>query len=206
MLDHSIVNCHPLERRTIRDYLKWLNGKWEDKHEQSFQCLKNLMCTALLLTSIDFTKLFELHIDASNVGLGANNRWCRESHCLREQISVQIRGALYSAQVGIFVFKMERLWKIQWLSVVRFKVSSNPLTYVPTRAKLNARGHRWLAALAAFDFEIEYTPGVSNQDADALSRLPCVRIDKSHVFGGLQPWPSLLMIQKKKLLLFPTFH
>ena len=32
-----------------------------------------------------------------------------------------------------------------------------------------------------FDFEIEYTPGVSNQDADALSRLPSARIDIASV-------------------------
>ena len=38
-----------------------------------------------------------------------------------------------------------------------------------------------LKTLAAFDFEIEYTPGVSNQDADALSRLPSVRIDIASV-------------------------
>ena len=54
---------------------------------------------------------------------------------------------------------------------------NNPLTYVLSTAKFDATNHGWLAALAGFDFEIEYTPGVSNQDADALSRLPSVRID-----------------------------
>ena len=51
------------------------------------------------------------------------------------------------------------------------RTDNNPLTYALTSAKLDATGHRWLAALASFDFEIEYTPGVSNQDADALSRI-----------------------------------
>ena len=61
------------------------------------------------------------------------------------------------------------------------RTDNNPLTYVLTTAKLDATGRRWLAALAAFDFEIEYTPSVSNQDADALSRLPSVRIDIASV-------------------------
>ena len=49
---------------------------------------------------------------------------------------------------------------------------NNPLTYVLSTAKLDATGHRWLAALAIFDFGIKYKPGVSNVDADSLSRLP----------------------------------
>ena len=49
---------------------------------------------------------------------------------------------------------------------------NNPLTYVNTTAKLDAAGHRWLASLAAFDFQIQYKPGKLNTDADALSRRP----------------------------------
>ena len=41
-----------------------------------------------------------------------------------------------------------------------------------TSARPEATGHRWLAALASFDFGIKYRPGSSNTDADALSRLP----------------------------------
>jgi hypothetical protein len=48
---------------------------------------------------------------------------------------------------------------------------NNPLTYVLTTANLDATGHRWLAALGAFDFEIAYRPGKNNADADSLSRL-----------------------------------
>ncbi len=49
---------------------------------------------------------------------------------------------------------------------------NNPLTYVLTTAKLDATGHRWLAALASYDFDIHYKPGKNNIDADALSRYP----------------------------------
>jgi hypothetical protein len=43
---------------------------------------------------------------------------------------------------------------------------------VLTTAKLDATGHRWLAALAAFDFTLTYKAGKLNADADALSRIP----------------------------------
>ena len=49
---------------------------------------------------------------------------------------------------------------------------NNPLSYVLTTAQLHASGHRWLAALSAYNFDLKYRPGNTNADADALSRLP----------------------------------
>ncbi len=49
---------------------------------------------------------------------------------------------------------------------------NNPLTYVLSSAKLNATGHRWLAALATYNFSLKYKPGRHNIDADILSRYP----------------------------------
>lgn len=50
------------------------------------------------------------------------------------------------------------------------RTDNNPLTYVHTSARVNATGHRWLAALATYDFTIQYRPGRQNVDADLLSR------------------------------------
>ena len=49
---------------------------------------------------------------------------------------------------------------------------NNPLTYVLTTAKLDATGHRWVAALSNYTFSITYKPGKGHVDADALS---CIR-------------------------------
>ena len=49
---------------------------------------------------------------------------------------------------------------------------NNPLTYVLTSAKLDAAGHRWLAALSNLNFSIRYRAGKRNADADGLSRRP----------------------------------
>ena len=43
---------------------------------------------------------------------------------------------------------------------------NNPLTYVLCKAKLDATSHRWVAALANFNFTISYRAGVNNADAD----------------------------------------
>lgn len=39
-----------------------------------------------------------------------------------------------------------------------------------TSARLNATGHHWLAAIATYDFTIQYRPGCQNVDADLLPR------------------------------------
>ena len=49
---------------------------------------------------------------------------------------------------------------------------NNLLTYVLTTAKLDATGHRWVAALSNYTFSITYKPGKGHVDADALS---CIR-------------------------------
>ena len=49
---------------------------------------------------------------------------------------------------------------------------NNPLTYVLSSAKMDATGHRWLAALSIYDFKLTYRSGKSNGDADGLSRRP----------------------------------
>ena len=39
-------------------------------------------------------------------------------------------------------------------------------------AKLDATGHRWIAALSTYNFAIKYRSGKKNANADSLSRLP----------------------------------
>ena len=79
---------------------------------------------------------------------------------------------------------------MKWAVIDKFKdylyqhdftvyTDNNPVTYVLTSAKLDATGHRWLASLAAFHFDIRYRPGRNNADADALSRLPATITSES---------------------------
>ena len=49
--------------------------------------------------------------------------------------------------------------------------NNNPLTYVMTTPNLDAVGHRWVAAMAGYNFEIEYVCGTDNKVANTLSHV-----------------------------------
>ena len=49
------------------------------------------------------------------------------------------------------------------------KTDNNPLTYIMSTPNLDATGHRWVSALAKYDFWLEYQKGRDNVVADALS-------------------------------------
>ena len=49
---------------------------------------------------------------------------------------------------------------------------NNPLTHILTSAKLDAIGQRCASALGQFNFDLVYRSGLSNKDADVMSRYP----------------------------------
>ena len=73
------------------------------------------------------------------------------------------------------------VWK-QWAVTEHFKdypafkpyevCTDNTLTYISTMPNLDATGHRWVGALASFNFSLHYQKGAQNAVADALSQVP----------------------------------
>jgi len=63
-----------------------------------------------------------------------------------------------------------------WLKGRHFTAWSdnNPLTYSLTKPCLDACEQRWVAKLAAYDFDLKYVPGNKNTVADVLSCEPFV--------------------------------
>ena len=124
-----------------------------------------------------YNKPFELHTDASMSGCGAVLYQNQDGE--KRVISFASRG-LSKSERNYPAHKLEFL-ALKWAVTEKFRdylyghcftvyTDNNPLTYVLSTARLDATGHRWLAALASFDFDIKYRPGSCN--ADALSRLP----------------------------------
>ena len=126
----------------------------------------------------DFKAPFVLHTDASGDGLGAVLYQVQDGQ--KRFIAYASRN-LSKSERNYPVHKLEFLvpkWAItdkfhEYLYDSEFQVftDNNPLTYVLATAKLDATGHRWVAALSNYIFSITYKSGKSHVDADALSHI-----------------------------------
>ncbi|XP_038135153.1 uncharacterized protein LOC119779547 [Cyprinodon tularosa] len=151
--------------------------RWTDECTEAFIKIRNCLTNAPVLAFADPSKPYILHVDASFDGLGA---------VLNQEYPEGLRPVAFASRKlsaserNYPVHQLEFL-ALKWAVVDKFhdylygaqftvRTDNNPLTYVLSSAKLNACGHRWLAALATYNFGIQYRPGRENIDADLLSR------------------------------------
>ncbi len=153
--------------------------RWGEDCTEAFKTIIHCLTHAPVLAFADPTKAYTLHVDASRNGLGA---------VLNQQHPEGLRPVAYasrklSATEQRYPTHQLEFLALKWAVVDTFhdylyglkfivRTDNNPLTYVLTTAKLNATGHRWLAALATYDFSLQYKPGRHNIDANVLSRYP----------------------------------
>jgi transposase InsO family protein len=156
---------------------------WGDEQQSAFDTLIDRLSSPPVLSFPDFSYPFILRVDASREGLGAVLCQDQQDGSPPHVISYASR-SLKKSEQNYTAHKLEFLalrWAVtkkfrDYLYGARFTITTdnNPLTYLLTTAKLDATGHRWLAELSTFNFDIKYKPGVQNIDADVLSRLPRV--------------------------------
>lgn len=160
---------------------KRLSALWDSDCQKAFDMLKEKLITAPVLGFADFTCPFILETDASGQGLGAilyqqqGDRKRVIAYASRRLRNAERNDKNYSSM------KLELL-ALKWAIVEKFRgyllgskftviTDNNPLCHLKS-AKLGAIEQRWVAQLAAFDFDVQYRPGRCNPAADALSRHP----------------------------------
>lgn len=163
--------------------------QWDESCTEAFQMIIHCLTSTPVLAFADPSKPYILHVDASFRGLGA---------VLYQVYPEGLRPVAFASrklspsELNYPIHQLEFL-ALKWSVVDKFhdygakftvRTDNNPLTYVLSSAKLNATGHRWLASLATYDFNIQYRPGRHNIDADLLSRNPPENDDT-------QPWEDI---------------
>ena len=138
--------------------------------EEAFNTLKKNCATAPILAFTDLKRPFLLETDAFKYGLGAMLQQVQED---RKYYPVAyVSHTLRGSEANYHSSKLEFL-ALKWAVSKQFKeylmykpftvhTDNNPLTYILTMPNLDAMGHRWVSALARFDFKLEYLCGADN--------------------------------------------
>ena len=145
----------------------------------AFQELKIKCLMAPVLAFADFKKPFLLETDTSIEGLGAVLSQ-KQDDGLYHPVTYPSHG-LKGGELKYHSSKLEFL-ALKWAMTEQFReylqyqpflvcTDNNPLTYVMTMPNLDAIRHRWVAAMAGYNLEIEYVRGMDNKVADALSHV-----------------------------------
>ena len=139
---------------------------WGPEQQEAFEALQRLCTESPVLAYADFKAPFILHTDASGEGLGAVLYQVQEG---RQRVIAYASRSLSKSEKNYPVHKLEFL-VLKWAITSKFHeyrygsqfqvyTDNNPLTYVLTTAKLDATGHRWVAALSNYIYSITYKPG-----------------------------------------------
>ena len=168
-------NCKKGKKMELKPWV------WGHEQQTAFDSLKQALVSPPVLVYPDFTKPFIVRTDASISGLGAV--LCQDQgDKAGPQVIAYASRCLKPSEKHYSPYKLEFL-ALYWAVTKKFchylqgsqhftiTTDHNPLTYVLTSAKLDSTGHRWLAELTNYNFDILYKPGKHNVDADALSRI-----------------------------------
>ena len=174
---------HPLTELT-RKNKPW---RWQEKHQEIFELLKNKLVSPPILAYPQYDKEFSLATDASNYSIGC---------VLSQEQGGEMKVIAYGSRTLNDAERNYSTTERECLSVVffteqyrhyllghKFKIYSDHQPLVWLRSIPNPTGKlgRWALKMAEFDYEIVYRKGKNNANADFLSRLGESDVDKVNV-------------------------
>lgn len=152
--------------------------KWTPEADAAFVKIKAALTSAPILALPDFSVPFEIHCDASNVGVGA--MLTQKQNGIDRVISY-FSAKLTPTQQRYMTTEKECLAVILSIEKFRHYIDGIHFTFYTDHASLlwlhrfkesNGRLVRWALRLQAYDFELRHRKGKHMQVPDALSRIP----------------------------------
>nr|GEV99906.1 putative reverse transcriptase domain-containing protein [Tanacetum cinerariifolium] len=201
VIDCNGVHVDPAKIEAIRNWavptIPTKKYEWGKEEEETFQTLKQKLCSAQILTLPEGTKDFVVYCDASLKGYGAVLMQ-REKVIAYASQKLKVYEENYTThdlELGAIVFAL-RLWRhyLYGMKCVVF-TDHKSLQYILNQKELNLRQQRWIELLSDYDCEIRYHPGKANVVADALSRKE--RINPLHmVFLFRSFWIEIAILRR----------
>ena len=155
---------------------KGLKFQWNESCQCAFDALKTALTQAPILAHPDFTLEFILATDASDVGLGYVLGQIQNG----KEVAIAYGGRkLLPAEKNYSVTEKEALGVVAaikhfqtYLYGSHFKIFTDhsAVSWLMNIKDASGRLMRWSLILQQYDFEIVHRPGLSNGNADALSR------------------------------------
>ena len=158
--------------------VKW---KWEQKHQEAFEALKEAFTKRPVLIIPDDDKPFELETDASDYAIGAVLSQRDNENKLHPVAYYSSR--MDEAERNYEIFDKEMMAVMKALKKWRHHLQGSPhpikvfsdhqnLAYFKHPHDLSPRQARWFAKLLNFPVEFHHQPAVKSARTDALSRNP----------------------------------
>ncbi|GJY98652.1 putative reverse transcriptase domain-containing protein [Tanacetum coccineum] len=151
---------------------KGIKFDWGEKEENTFQLIKQKLCSAPILALPEGSEGFVVYCDASHKGLGAvlMQREKVIAYASRQLKVHEKNYTTHDLELGSVVFAL-KIWR-HYLYGTRCTVFTDhkSLQHILDQKELNMRQRRWLELLSDYDCDIRYHPGKANVVADALSR------------------------------------
>ena len=156
----------------ITECMKGTTFAWTPEAAAAFELIKIKLTTAPVLILPDFSEMFELHCDASKLGIGAVlSQQSRPVAFYSEKLSgARSRYSTYDVEFYAVVQSI-RHWRhyLVHRDFVLFTYH-DALKQLDSQVKVSARHASWIAYLQQFTFTIRHKSRKLNRVADALSR------------------------------------
>ncbi|GJX86205.1 RNA-directed DNA polymerase [Tanacetum coccineum] len=179
---HSFHGLASFYRRFIRNFstimapitecLKGSMFYWTREADEAFELLKRKVIEAPVLTLPGFGEVFEVHCDASGVGIeGVLSQKGRPVAFFSEKLNETRRKySTYDKEFYAIIRSLE-YWHHYLISkefILYF--DHEALKYINGQHKLKPRHAKWVEFMQSYTFSIKYKAGILNKVADALSR------------------------------------
>ncbi|XP_052290298.1 uncharacterized protein LOC127900023 [Citrus sinensis] len=156
----------------ITDCMKGGQFSWTETATKAFKIIKEKLITAPVLALPDFSLTFEVHCDASKVGIGAVlSQQGKPIAYFSEKLN-RAKAHYNTCDVEFYaVVQALKHWR-HYLIHKDFVLYTDhaALKYLNSQDKLSHRHATWTTFLQQFTFVVKHTSGESNRAADALSR------------------------------------